>query len=489
MLHLFHPRLPADLKCLQSTQPGTASKFPRISDYMGEKKGLQKAVHQTIMAAKLEVATKRKLKADDLQAVVQYAPDDMVTVWRPVISAGKTKSARSSKLLYQNIGPFQVMEAIDRSSAGTSNEPPLTYRLRHVSTGRVNTYSVRHMFPFMRGTKHSQVSEAQVEEWAPIVHDGDLGLILRDASEVLPGMYLWMKPREGSLGYLTLITAVDARSDLIEAQLLNTTSDKRVGQWQQVWFDDHPDPKKRQPRPVSVGDEWNEYRTPVSCNHSTQYKPWVETAAFDHFTPISLDLSPDAQGYLRLPSKFHNKYVLRKPNPRATEPKAAHRDLSWYVDTTIDSPLKGDPAEEIKVVAAPGGHVSMGRQTRRSTRTACNTATTNRLQGTTEDHAYMAVDETLLAVVRWIRTRTESEANVTRLEGAEHFEYQFPHVKPVDESTTAGNCKGHRTRRLPRATAVPGGAGGTGRDGRRARLARAITQSRHPVPGRNSGPN
>jgi hypothetical protein len=52
---------------------------------MGEKKGLQKAVHQTIMAAKLEVATKRKLKAGDLQRVVQYAPDDMVTVWRPVI--------------------------------------------------------------------------------------------------------------------------------------------------------------------------------------------------------------------------------------------------------------------------------------------------------------------------------------------------------------------------------------------------------------------
>ena len=53
MLHLFHPRLPADLKCLQSTQPATVSKFPRISDYVGEKKELQKAVHQTILAVKL----------------------------------------------------------------------------------------------------------------------------------------------------------------------------------------------------------------------------------------------------------------------------------------------------------------------------------------------------------------------------------------------------------------------------------------------------
>jgi hypothetical protein len=62
MLHLFHPRLPADLKCLKSTEPTTAAKFPCIGDYIGEKKELQKAVHQTIMVAKLEEATKRKLK-------------------------------------------------------------------------------------------------------------------------------------------------------------------------------------------------------------------------------------------------------------------------------------------------------------------------------------------------------------------------------------------------------------------------------------------
>jgi hypothetical protein len=80
MLHLFHPRLPADLKCLMSTEPSTAAKFPCIGDYIGEKKETQKAVHHNIMLAKREEATKRKLKADDLQRVVQYSPDDLVTV-------------------------------------------------------------------------------------------------------------------------------------------------------------------------------------------------------------------------------------------------------------------------------------------------------------------------------------------------------------------------------------------------------------------------
>jgi hypothetical protein len=314
-----------------------------------------------------------------------------------------------------------------------------------------------------------------MEEWAPIVDDGDLGLVLRDATEVQAGMYLWMKPREGSLGYLTLVTAVDARSDLIEAQLLNTSSDKRVGQWQQVWFDDHPDPKKRQPRPVSTGDEWNEYRTPVSCKHSTQYKPWVETAAFDHFTPISLGLRPDKQGYLRLPSKFHDKYVLGKSNPRTQEPRAVHKDLSWYVDTTVDPPKAGSLAEEPTIVAVPCDHVPAGRQTRQTTRRARGSAAVNHLRGNTEDHASAVVDDTLFAVARWIRTRLTSDATVARLEGAEHFQYQFPHIDI--ESSTAGNCKGHRSMRFPRTTAGPSGARGTGRGGRRARLVRAMALS------------
>jgi transposase InsO family protein len=279
MLHLFHPRLPADLKCLQSTEPTTAAKFPCIGDYIGDKKELQKAVHQTVMVAKLEETTKRKLKADDHQRELQYNPDDLVTVWRPVSSSGKTKSARSSKLLYKNIGPFKVIEPVVRSSAGTSDELPLTYRLLHVSTGKTGTYSARHMFPFMRGTKHSQVSEELMEEWAPITDDGDLGLILRDITEVSEGMYLWMKSRAGRPGFLSLVTTIDGCSDLIEVQLFNTTSDKRVGQWQQVWFDDHADPKKRQPKAISKSDGWNEYRTPVSNKHSNQYKPWLETAA------------------------------------------------------------------------------------------------------------------------------------------------------------------------------------------------------------------
>jgi hypothetical protein len=64
MLHLFHPKLPADLKCLRGREPTTVAKFPRISDYIGDAKEMQKQVHNSVMIAKLEEATNRKLKAD-----------------------------------------------------------------------------------------------------------------------------------------------------------------------------------------------------------------------------------------------------------------------------------------------------------------------------------------------------------------------------------------------------------------------------------------
>jgi len=167
---------------------------------------------------------------------------------------------------------------------------------------------------------------------------------------------------------------------------------------------------------VSKGDEWNEYRTPVSCKPSTQYKPWVETVAFDHFTPISLDLRPDAQGHLRLSRKFHDKYVLRKPDPLPKEPRAEHRDLSWYVDTTVDSPPIGSPDGGTPSGATTFVHAPVGRQTRQAARKARSAAAVNHLHGTTEDHASAAVDDTLFAVARWIQTRMASDTNVTRME-------------------------------------------------------------------------
>jgi hypothetical protein len=55
------------------------------------------------------------------------------------------------------------------------------------------------------------------------IDDGDLGLALRDVAEVKPGMFLWMNARAGHPGFISVVQSVNARSDLVVAQLLNTS--------------------------------------------------------------------------------------------------------------------------------------------------------------------------------------------------------------------------------------------------------------------------
>ena len=67
----------------------------------------------------------------------------------------------------------------------------------------------------------------------------------------------------------------------------------------------------------------------------------METATFSDFIPIALTLHPDAQGYLRLPTKFYEKYIKnRKSIPTTALLKEEQRDLSWYVDTSVQTKPK-----------------------------------------------------------------------------------------------------------------------------------------------------
>jgi hypothetical protein len=229
LLHLFEPNLPQDLKCLQSTTPIHARKFPTVNEYVADLKPIQKMVHHSIMSARQEAAVKRKLDGDLRKVEVTYELGDMVVVWRPISS-----KHLSGKLLYQNIGPFEVLGQPHADKAGGPN--PAVYRLRHLETGKECTQNIRHMFPYLRGTKASQVSEETKTEWAtakPAVDDNDRVVGLEDLAE---GDFLWLRARGKQKGLLTRIEAVDTHSDLVEVHTYNTHTPARKGGWCPVWY-------------------------------------------------------------------------------------------------------------------------------------------------------------------------------------------------------------------------------------------------------------
>jgi hypothetical protein len=60
--------------------------------------------------------------------------------------------------------------------------------------------------------------------------------------------------------------------------------------------------------------------------------------------PIVLDLKHDSTGYLNLPKKVHDKYILgMRPAKQPPLPKEEHRDLSWFVDATTSCVAQDTP--------------------------------------------------------------------------------------------------------------------------------------------------
>ena len=155
-------------------------------------------------------------------------------------------------------------------------------------------------------------------------------------------------------------------------------------------------------------------------------KPWIEAVAFADFTPISLDLKPDTQGYLRLPTKFHDKYVLGKRPSLPREPEAhSQRDRrSWYVDTTVDTP----PVESLEVPEAtvPATFDRACAPLRRHSKpTQRASAQVCHLHGSGKDHDDAVVDDTLLAVARWIQTQAATGADLAGQHGGSQ-RFPFP---------------------------------------------------------------
>jgi site-specific DNA-cytosine methylase len=309
LMHLFEPNLPQDLKCLQSTEPMHARKFPTVDEYVADLKPIQKMIHHSIMSARREAAVKRKLEGDLRKVEVTYEQGDMVVVWRPISS-----KHLSGKLLYQNVGPFEVLGQPHADKAGGPN--PAVYRLRHLETGKECTQNIRHMFPYLRGTKASQVSEETKAEWATAspaaVNDEDNIVAITDLEE---GDFLWLRARGKQRGLLTRIKSVDPHSDLVEVHTYNTHTAARKGGWCPVWY---------------VGDDqkYEEYWDPKGhLKVKKGYQKYILVHPFKDFIPVALapgDLKEDGKNQLEIPFSFHSRFCKPKSKGKvgSVTPKA-----------------------------------------------------------------------------------------------------------------------------------------------------------------------
>ena len=115
----------------------------------------------------IEIAAKRQMEArmlEDSQVsyTISFNIGDLVLLSRPKI--GSRSKGTATRLLYQNIGPFEVVDKLS----------DVTYRLRKLGTDKVTSHHVKYINPYLtKQAYEAEVSRATSDEPANFNHTQD----------------------------------------------------------------------------------------------------------------------------------------------------------------------------------------------------------------------------------------------------------------------------------------------------------------------------
>ena len=158
---------------------------------------------------------------------------DLVFVHRPICKKGKT-----SRLLFQNIGPFQVVgPACPANVNGGYN----AYRLRNLATDKVSPFNVRDVSPYLK-KKEAQEMEEEKEECDSECDDDaeDAPLVNSDFAPEVGDFLLFTGFKDVAFHLIQMTAPVE--DGTLKFKYFNTTSAKREVGFAKVWT--HPTKKE-----------------------------------------------------------------------------------------------------------------------------------------------------------------------------------------------------------------------------------------------------
>ena len=157
---------------------------------------------------------------------VKHATGSLVLVKSPVQKKGETR-----RLLYQYIGPFEV---IGPAYKGKTDGDCNVYRLRHLATGKLATYNIDLISPYISVEAHVQLEEQKKTNQA------SQGIESLENKEFAPqpGAFL-LFPNFGNVKYhlVQVVRAASADGELA-FKYYNTSDKLRLKRFLPVWT--HP---------------------------------------------------------------------------------------------------------------------------------------------------------------------------------------------------------------------------------------------------------
>jgi len=209
------PRQPFDFS-VSVDQPADLNDEQMLRHYDIFAANCQASVEDAIIASQRanRIRTEKQLYS------VKHMPGDLVLTHIPRVKKGIT-----TRLRYQTIGPFEVLE---------HNSPPSpdgsfnVYRLKHLGSGQETTVNVRQILPYISRKAH----EATAKKLPTPTPSNKTTLFDPKIGEFV------LLPNEGGVAY-QLLRVVDREGNHeVTAQYLNTTNKDRLTRFRSCWQHD-----------------------------------------------------------------------------------------------------------------------------------------------------------------------------------------------------------------------------------------------------------
>jgi hypothetical protein len=214
----FKPALPLDVRSFLHPEVGKFVKHT-LSDVelMKQLKMHRKWCMDVVEQATLEVLSANKLSSDQITYTVNYELGDLVLLARPVI--GSRAKGTTTRLMFQNIGPFEVVEKVNEN----------VYRLRKLGTNTITTHNIKYMNSYL--TKSAYETQTGKSAEVDAEDELDVSYVPQSGDYLLfVGLATLKKP-----WYLVEVVDYDEATDAVEFMYLNSRSTNPFRSNRCVW--------------------------------------------------------------------------------------------------------------------------------------------------------------------------------------------------------------------------------------------------------------
>ena len=186
----------------------------------------QARLHHANISAMVQQAKESKMLENDHQDQPRYSvtheKGDLVLIKAPVYKKGKT-----SRLLYQSVGPFEVIgPASSPNKDGSFN----VYRLRHLTSDKIVTYNVELIVPYISRRMHYELQENAEAERV----DQGISTLSNPTFDPQPNDFLLLPDFGGVPYHLVQVQSVEDDGD-VNFLYLNTSDKERKVRFRWVY--------------------------------------------------------------------------------------------------------------------------------------------------------------------------------------------------------------------------------------------------------------